>query len=74
MSILLWETLYVYVPLSSCKAKGMMMMLMCNNMQVSLNDILEHFNGSTKEGLVDLLGCLESEFLIFRKKDLYMLM
>lgn len=57
------------------KQKGMMMMmLMCNNMQVSLNDILEHFNGSTKESLVDLLGFLESEFLIFRKNDLYMLM
>ncbi|KAM7460393.1 hypothetical protein LguiB_036250 [Lonicera macranthoides] len=41
---------------------------------VSLNDILEHFNGSTKECLVDLLGCLESEFLIFRKNDMYMLM
>lgn len=41
---------------------------------VSLSDILEHFNGSTEEAVVGLLSCLESEFLIFKKKDTYKLM
>ncbi|KAI5679837.1 hypothetical protein M9H77_01064 [Catharanthus roseus] len=41
------------------------------NEGVSLSDLLKHFNGSTKESLVDLLRSLEGEFLIFRKHDAY---
>ncbi|KAA8550481.1 hypothetical protein F0562_002165 [Nyssa sinensis] len=41
---------------------------------VPLPDILEHFNGSTEEAVVDLLSRLESEFLIFKKINLYKLM
>ncbi|XP_059626343.1 uncharacterized protein LOC132269235 [Cornus florida] len=41
---------------------------------VPLSDILEHFKGSTEETLVDLLSCLESEFLVFKKNNLYKLM
>ncbi|THF95687.1 hypothetical protein TEA_029406 [Camellia sinensis var. sinensis] len=41
---------------------------------VSLSDILKHFNGSTEESIVEMLSCLESEFLIFKKNNLYRLM
>ena len=44
------------------------------NMQVSPSDILEHFNGSTEKLVLEMLNCLESEFLIFKKNNLYMLM
>ncbi|XP_019166938.1 PREDICTED: uncharacterized protein LOC109162707 [Ipomoea nil] len=40
----------------------------------SLSDLLEHFNGSTENSLVDLLCNLEGEFLIFRRNDVYKLM
>ncbi|KAK9280366.1 hypothetical protein L1049_014055 [Liquidambar formosana] len=41
---------------------------------VPVSDILEHFNGSREECVVDLLTCLEGEFLIFKKNNLYLLM
>ncbi|MQL82485.1 hypothetical protein Taro_014959 [Colocasia esculenta] len=41
---------------------------------VSLPDILGHFNNSSKEYVVDLLGCLEGQFFIFKKNDLYRVM
>lgn len=44
------------------------------NMQVTLSDLLEHFNGATEKSLFDLLSYLEGEFLIYRKNNLYQLM
>lgn len=41
---------------------------------VSLPDFVEHFNGSTVESIAQLLSCLESEFLIYKKSDNYKLM
>ncbi|KAK6163910.1 hypothetical protein DH2020_000774 [Rehmannia glutinosa] len=41
---------------------------------VLLSDILEHFNGSKEESVVDLLNHMEGEFLIFKKNNLYKLM
>ncbi|XP_057483339.1 uncharacterized protein LOC130770070 isoform X2 [Actinidia eriantha] len=41
---------------------------------VSPSDILEHFNGSTEKLVLEMLSCLESEFSIFKKNNLYMLM
>ncbi|CAA7389197.1 unnamed protein product [Spirodela intermedia] len=41
---------------------------------VSRSDIVGHFNGSSEEDVVDLLGGLEGQFLIFKKNDLYRLM
>ncbi|KAL3358829.1 hypothetical protein AABB24_015761 [Solanum stoloniferum] len=41
---------------------------------VTLSDLLEHFNGSTEKSLVNLLCCLEGEFLIYRKNNLYKLL
>ncbi|XP_073145971.1 uncharacterized protein [Henckelia pumila] len=38
---------------------------------VSLSDILEHFNGSKEESIIDILQGLEGEFLIFKKKNVY---
>lgn len=43
-------------------------------MQVPLADIVGHFNGSSEEEVVELLGGLEGQFLIFRKKGIYRLM
>ncbi|OAY23976.1 ATP-dependent DNA helicase RecQ [Manihot esculenta] len=41
---------------------------------VSLSDILEHFKGSNRESVIDLLSTLESDFMIFKKNDLYRLL
>ncbi|KAG5512705.1 hypothetical protein RHGRI_038886 [Rhododendron griersonianum] len=41
---------------------------------VSLSDILKHFYGSAEESVLELLSCLESEFMIFKKNNLYILM
>lgn len=41
---------------------------------VALSDLLEHFSGSTEKSLVNLLCCLEGEFLIYRKNNLYKLL
>ncbi|XP_010325731.1 uncharacterized protein [Solanum lycopersicum] len=41
---------------------------------VTLSDLLEHFNGSTEKSLVNLLCCLEGEFLIYRKNNVYKLL
>lgn len=43
-------------------------------LQVSLSDILEHFKGSNRESVIDLLSTLESDFMIFKKNDLYRLL
>lgn len=45
-----------------------------DNLQVPLSDILKHFNGSREECVVDLLGNLEGEFMIFKKNNMYRLM
>ncbi|KAI3787971.1 hypothetical protein L2E82_00509 [Cichorium intybus] len=41
---------------------------------VTLPDILRHFNGSTGADVVDLLSCMESDFLIFQKNNVYKIM
>ncbi|KAG2672760.1 hypothetical protein I3760_13G057900 [Carya illinoinensis] len=41
---------------------------------VTLSDILEHFNKSEEESVVDLLSCLEGNFLIYKKNDVYRVM
>ncbi|CAH1417998.1 unnamed protein product [Lactuca virosa] len=41
---------------------------------VTLVDILKHFNGSTGAAVLDLLSCMESEFLIFQKNNVYKIM
>ncbi|KAI3450175.1 hypothetical protein Pfo_006840 [Paulownia fortunei] len=41
---------------------------------VLLSDLLDHFNGSKEESVIDLLEHLEGEFLIFKKNNLYKLM
>ncbi|XP_047938847.1 ATP-dependent DNA helicase RecQ-like isoform X1 [Salvia hispanica] len=38
------------------------------------SDIVEHFSGSREESVISVLNSLESEFLIFKKKNLYHLM
>ncbi|CAL8160271.1 unnamed protein product [Prunus armeniaca] len=40
---------------------------------VTLAEILEHFNGSEEQSVIDLLSCLEGDFLIYRKKNMYMI-
>ncbi|XP_072998258.1 uncharacterized protein [Typha latifolia] len=42
-----------------------------NNDGVALVDILEHFKGSKRDSVVNLLERLEGEFLVFRKNGLY---
>lgn len=42
-------------------------------LQVLLH-ILEHFNGSKEELVIDLLSSLASDFKIFKENDLYMLL
>ncbi|CAJ2640559.1 unnamed protein product [Trifolium pratense] len=37
----------------------------------NLNDILEHFNGSNEDSIVELLSCLECDFLIYKKGNMY---
>lgn len=49
-------------------------MLIPDALQVTLSDILEHFNESEVESVVDLLSCLEGSFLIFKKNDVYRIM
>lgn len=46
----------------------------CDYVQVSLSDLLVHFNGSKEESVLDLLNYLEGEFVIFKKNNLYFLM
>ncbi|KAI3829909.1 hypothetical protein L1987_04040 [Smallanthus sonchifolius] len=41
---------------------------------VSLSDTLKHFTGSTEAEVVDMLSCMESDFLIYKKNNLYKLM
>ncbi|KAL3828994.1 hypothetical protein ACJIZ3_017796 [Penstemon smallii] len=41
---------------------------------VLLSDLLEHFNGSTEESLIDLLNNMEGEFLIYKKNNHFKLM
>ncbi|KAK7301998.1 hypothetical protein RJT34_12875 [Clitoria ternatea] len=40
----------------------------------SLTDILEHFNGSDEDSVVQMLNCLECEFLIYKKANMYRVM
>ncbi|XP_014519149.1 uncharacterized protein LOC106776266 isoform X1 [Vigna radiata var. radiata] len=37
----------------------------------TLSNILEHFNGSSEDSVVELLNCLECDFLIYRKGNVY---
>lgn len=41
---------------------------------VSLSDILEHFNGSDKKSVLDLLSNLEADFSIYMKNNVYRIM
>ncbi|KAL8215133.1 hypothetical protein R6Q57_004582 [Mikania cordata] len=41
---------------------------------VTLSDIIKHFTGSTEAEVVDMLSCMESDFLIFKKNNMYKLM
>ncbi|PON69537.1 DNA helicase, ATP-dependent [Parasponia andersonii] len=41
---------------------------------VTLSDIVEHFNGSDEKSIIDLIGSLEAEFLIYKKNNVYKLM
>lgn len=42
--------------------------------QASLIDILEHFNGSNEDSVVELLNCLEGDFSIYKKGSMYRVM
>ncbi|XP_014519054.1 uncharacterized protein LOC106776193 [Vigna radiata var. radiata] len=37
----------------------------------TLSNIFEHFNGSSEDSVVELLNCLECDFLIYRKGNVY---
>ncbi|KAK7387319.1 hypothetical protein VNO78_28037 [Psophocarpus tetragonolobus] len=37
----------------------------------TLSDVLEHFNGSSEDSLIELLNCLECDFSIYRKGNMY---
>jgi len=39
--------------------------------QATLSTVLEHFNGSSEDSVVELLNCLECDFLIYRKGNVY---
>ncbi|RLN34688.1 putative ATP-dependent DNA helicase RecQ [Panicum miliaceum] len=41
---------------------------------VLLDDVVEHFNGSKRESVVEILDSLESEFEIYKKNGKYMIM
>ncbi|KAL0911570.1 hypothetical protein M5K25_019719 [Dendrobium thyrsiflorum] len=45
--------------------------LINNSDGISLSEIKNFFRGSKADDVVDLLNCLETEFLIFKKNDLY---
>ncbi|GLT80696.1 hypothetical protein SLA2020_521210 [Shorea laevis] len=45
-----------------------------NDKGVSLSDILEHFKFCKEEEMVDLLGKLEGDFMVFKKNDVYRLL
>ncbi|XP_054819633.1 uncharacterized protein LOC129318729 isoform X1 [Prosopis cineraria] len=45
-----------------------------NHEGATLNDILNHFNGSSEDSVVELLSCLEGEFFIYKKNSMYRLM
>ncbi|KAF7816268.1 Werner syndrome ATP-dependent helicase isogeny [Senna tora] len=47
---------------------------MKNHGGATLIDILKHFNGSSEDSVVELLNCLESEFVIYKKNNMYRLM
>lgn len=42
-----------------------------NWFQATLTDMLEHFNGSNEDSIVELLNSLESDFLIYKKGNMY---
>lgn len=39
--------------------------------QATLTEMLEHFNGSNKDSIVELLSCLECDFSIYKKGNVY---
>lgn len=43
-------------------------------LQVTLSEILEHFNGLKEESVLDLLSSLEGDFLIYKKNNMYRVM
>lgn len=60
-----------------CSVQSILFFHLCSIafvLQVSLSDILEHFKGSNRESVIDLLSTLESDFMIFKKNDLYRLL
>ncbi|TKY47296.1 Werner syndrome ATP-dependent helicase-like [Spatholobus suberectus] len=40
----------------------------------TLSDVLEHFNGSSEDSVVELLNCLECDFSIYRKGNMFRVM
>ncbi|CAI0560570.1 unnamed protein product [Linum tenue] len=38
---------------------------------VPIHDILEHFNGSGEESVIAMLNCLEGDFVIYKKNNVY---
>ncbi|XP_020203680.1 uncharacterized protein LOC109789190 [Cajanus cajan] len=44
------------------------------NEGATLSDVLEHFNGSSEDSVIELLNCLECDFSIYRKGNMYRVM
>lgn len=42
--------------------------------QVSVSELMQHFNGSEGETVMSVVEQLEGEFLIFKKNEVYKLM
>ncbi|CAN6468404.1 unnamed protein product [Victoria cruziana] len=45
-----------------------------NREEATFPDIIDHFKGSTEESVINILDRLESDFLIFKKNNLYKVM
>jgi ATP-dependent DNA helicase RecQ len=43
-------------------------------LQVLLDEVVEHFSGSKRESVVEILDSLESEFEIYKKNGKYKIM
>jgi ATP-dependent DNA helicase RecQ len=43
-------------------------------LQVSLEDAVKHFSGSKRESVVEILESLESNFVVYRKNDRYLIL
>jgi ATP-dependent DNA helicase RecQ len=43
-------------------------------LQVSLEDAVKHFSGSKRESVIEILESLESNFVVYRRNDCYMIL